>query len=312
MTDDAPQQTSRRQRGLGAGLSSLFSDGGLAESGQATAARAPVSADVDIDLIHRNPNQPRRTFNESELLSLVDSIRRHGILQPLLLRPSQEKAGHFEIIAGERRWRAAQAAGLRAVPAAVKSLDELAMLEAAVVENLQRVDLNPIDEAVAFKQLIERFGKTQAQVAEQVGKSRVHIANTVRLLALPEDVRAFVVDGTLSAGHARALLAVEDPVSLAAEVIAKNLSVRELERRINRDAGKSSATQPAGRSHGSAARHQNDDADLAALEADLTAASGLQVTVRHGSGTAGRLEIAYDTLEQLDDLCRRLSAGYSK
>jgi ParB family transcriptional regulator, chromosome partitioning protein len=304
MSDDTipAVQPAKRPRGLGSGLSSLFQDGPSGFSPRSP--QGPV-AEIDIDLIDRNPNQPRRTFDEAELLSLVDSIQRHGILQPILLRTSVDQPGRYQLIAGERRWRAAQAAGLRAVPAAVRSFDDLAMLEAAVVENLQRIDLNPVDEALAYKQLIDRFGKTQAQVAEQVGRSRVHIANTVRLLALPDEVRQHLLDGRLTAGHARTLLSADDPVALAREAVEKGLSVRDLERRVARDAAgvpQSKAQKPA--------RNRDapkEDADTAALEADLSASLGLPVVILQQGHQSGHLQISYDTLEQLDDLCRRLS-----
>jgi ParB family chromosome partitioning protein len=304
MTDQtgAPSPASaRRQRGLGSGLSSLFADTSPEQSG-----RTPASVqDIDIDLIDRNPNQPRRTFDEAELLSLVDSIRRHGILQPVLLRSSLDAPGRYQLIAGERRWRAAQAAGLRAVPAAVRSFDDLSMLEAAVVENLQRIDLNPVDEALAYKQLIDRFGKTQAQVAEQVGRSRVHVANTIRLLALPEQVRQLLLDGSLSAGHARTLLAADDPVGLAREAVEKSMSVRDLERRVARDADQS--VGPPAKSVAKRRNAPDMSADTAALETDLSAALGVVVRVKTRSATAGHLEIGFETLEQLDALCRRLT-----
>lgn len=309
MTDDtspAAASPARRQRGLGSGLSSLFSD---SSPDMVSASPGGSVREIDIDLIDRNPNQPRRTFDEAELLSLVDSIRRHGILQPVLLRTSASTPGRFELIAGERRWRAAQSAGLRAIPAAVRTFDDLAMLEAAVVENLQRIDLNPVDEALAYKQLIDRFGKTQAQVAEQVGRSRVHVANTIRLLALPEQVRQMLLDGRLTAGHARTLLAANDPVALAREAAEKSLSVRDLERRVAREADQPEKSPS--RAQKRVGHDPAGSADLEALEADLSAALGQAVRIRTRGETAGQLEITFETLEQLDHLCRRLThAGH--
>src|SRR5690349_10236739 len=200
---------------------------------QPTAAAKSVAGEaahrsVPIDLVQRNPSQPRKHFDESELNDLAASIRSHGVLQPILVRPIP--GGKFEIVAGERRWRAAQRAGLHTIPAVVRELNELEVLEIAIVENVQRMDLNPIEEAQGFQALIDRFGRTQEDIAEAVGKSRPHIANMLRLLALPDDLQEMVRDGRLSAGHARAILTAPDPRTLAQRAISEGLNVREVER----------------------------------------------------------------------------------
>jgi ParB family chromosome partitioning protein len=253
---------------------------------------------IPIDLIQRNPSQPRRHFDETELGELAASIKAHGVLQPILVRPAGE--GRFEIVAGERRWRAAQLAGLHAVPAVVRELEESDVLEIAIIENVQRSDLNPIEEAAGYQQLIDKYGHTQQDIAEQIGKSRPHIANTLRLLALPGEIQAMVRDGRLSAGHARAILTAPDPLSLAKLAISSALSVREIERL----AAKAKDDQ-----HGP--RIQTDkpekDADTRALEKALTNALGLAVTIAHRGEAGGDVKISYKRLDQLDDIIRRLN-----
>mgnify|MGYP002622109137 CR=1 FL=1 len=253
---------------------------------------------VPIDLVQRNPGQPRKHFDESELSELSSSIRTHGVLQPILVRPIA--GGKYEIVAGERRWRAAQRAGLHAIPAVVRELDEVEVLEIAIVENVQRTDLNPIEEAQGFQALIDRFGRTQEDIAEAVGKSRPHIANMLRLLKLPEDLQTMVRDGRLSAGHARAILTAPDPRGLAQRAISEGLNVRDVERL---------AQQAKDEKHGprvsSAPSIETKSADTRALEQSLSNALGLEVTIVE-KGSAGELKIAYKTLEQLDDVIRRL------
>lgn len=284
------------RRGLGRGLSALLGDVQEVEVGAAPAAGAQ---EIPIELIHRNPDQPRRTFSDVELIELTESIREKGVLQPILLRPSPKKAGEYEIVAGERRWRAAQMAGLNAIPALVRELDDLQVLEIAIVENVQRADLNAIEEALGFKALMERFGRTQEAVATAVGKSRSHIANTLRLLQLPPEVQDHVMHGRLSAGHARAIAAADNPAALAERIVTGGLSVREAEALARRGAEKSKASGP--RKPGAV-----KDADTMALENDLAEALGLDVSIVDRGG-AGELKISYATLEQLDDLCRRLT-----
>jgi ParB family chromosome partitioning protein len=300
---------------LGRGLSALLGDyAGArnvvdAEQGSAAVAAgvAPSqqaeedlsSSDIAIDRIVANPKQPRRTFVESELEELTESIRTRGVLQPILVRPDPTRAEMFEIVAGERRWRAARRAGLAMIPAVVREFDDRAVLEIAIIENVQRADLNPVEEAEAYKALMDRFGRTQESVATQVGKSREHVANTIRLLALPEDVREHVREGRLSAGHARALLKTADPSRFAAIVISRELSVRDTEalaREEKKPKDKAPSKSPVG----------EKDVDTAALELDLQRALGLDVEITHKDGK-GEVRIRYAQLEQLDEICRLLT-----
>ncbi len=271
------------------------------------AQAAPASAAADgprgiaIDLVQRNPQQPRKHFDETELNELAGSIRTHGVLQPILVRPIAD--GKFEIVAGERRWRAAQKAGLHSIPAVVRELNEVEVLEIAIVENVQRMDLNPLEEAQGFQALIDRFGRTQQEIADAVGKSRPHIANMLRLLALPDDLQEMVRDGRLSAGHARAILTAPDPRGLAQRAISEGLNVRDVERL---------AQQAKDEKHGPRASTVAADAksaDTRALEQSLSNALGLDVTINDKAG-AGEVKISYKTLEQLDDVIRRLRGGF--
>jgi ParB family transcriptional regulator, chromosome partitioning protein len=267
-----------------------------------TAALPPtvVARMIPIDLIQRNPNQPRKRFDEADLAELADSIRARGVLQPILLRPAPGAPDRYEIVAGERRWRASQRAGLHQIPAVVQDFDEVEVLEIGIIENVQRADLNPLEEAQGYQQLIERFGRTQAEIAEVVGKSRPHIANMLRLLGLPDEIQEMVRDGRLTAGHARAILAAPSPVELARLAIAQALNVREVEKL---------ASQAKEDKHGPRVRPPGTekDADTRALETQIGNALGLGVTITHKGENGGKLEISYRTLEQLDDLCRKLS-----
>lgn len=299
---------SPRTRGLGRGLAALMGDLPVAPDMPAppagSAPASPGATEVPLDLIRRNVSQPRKDFDPEQLEALADSIRQHGVIQPVLLRPDPEATGRYILVAGERRWRAAQAAGLHAIPALVRELDELGTLELAIVENLQRADLNPLEEALAYESLRERFARTQDAVAKAVGKSRAHIANMMRLLALPDAVKEMVRDGRLSAGHARAILTAPDPTDLAREIVARGLSVRETEKLVSKRAA---PAEPPPRSRaGRGSAQTEDDADAAALASDLSEALGLDVTIRLATPTSGALLISYRTLEQLDDVCRRL------
>jgi ParB family transcriptional regulator, chromosome partitioning protein len=294
----------RTPRGLGRGLSALLGDAELNNNsdrrpGEAN-VREPGTREIGIDQIVRNPNQPRRRFDDTDLRTLSDSIATHGVLQPLLLRPLNDNTGRYEIVAGERRWRAAQLAGLHQVPALVRKFDDLGTLEVSIVENVQRADLNAVEEALAYQQLIDRFGRTQQSIADSVGKSRAHIANTLRILALPEDILADVSEGRLSAGHARAILGATDMHALARTIIAKGLSVREAERLAAPAGGKKSTR---------VSRETHLDGDSKALAYDLSAALGLDVAISVKSAQSGAISISYNNLEQLDDLCRRLTTG---
>lgn len=301
-----------KQARLGRGLSALLGDYAGARNVVETpdapagaAANAPSTdeelspSEIAIDRIVPNPKQPRRTFIEAELEELAESIRTKGVIQPILVRPDPANEQMFEIVAGERRWRASRRAGLTVIPAVVREMDDREVLEIAIIENVQRSDLNPVEEAEAYKSLIDRFGRTQESVAQQVGKSREHVSNTMRLLQLPEEVREHVREGRLSAGHARALLKTSDPSGFATMVIAKGLSVRDTEALSKADkAGGKVETKSAG---------EDKDVDTKALEMDLQRALGLAVDIRHVNGKGGEVRIKYAQLEQLDEICRLLS-----
>lgn len=310
MTPD-DQAAPTRTRGLGRGLAALMGDmpalpDAPPAGGPATAGAQPAGTlDIAVDLIRRNPGQPRKDFDAEQLEALADSIRTHGVIQPVLLRPDPDAPGRYVLVAGERRWRAAQMAGVHALPAVVRDMDELGTLEVAIVENLQRADLNPIEEALAYESLRDRFARTQDAVAKAVGKSRAHIANMLRLLALPDSVKDMVREGTLSAGHARAILTAPDADDLAREIVARGLSVRETEKLVSRRASPAPETKAA-KPVRAGGFSSEDDADAAALANDLSEALGLDVALRLTSPTSGALLISYRTLEQLDDLCRRL------
>lgn len=293
---------------LGKGLSALI--GEIEGTGFETSAEQPVDSPVSefsLDSIRPNPSQPRRTFDEDELAELAQSIATRGVLQPILLRPDPEAPDRFQIVAGERRWRAAKRAGLSTIPAIVREVDELALLEVGIIENVQRTDLNPIEEAEAYGALMKRFGRTQESLAESVGKSRVHISNTIRLLNLPETAREHLRAGRISAGHARAALGAPDPAPVVEMAVAKGLSVRDVEalaKRLRDDEG--GLTAVAQRMQAAS----DKDVDTEALEADLARSLGLNVDIRHGQ-KGGELRIKYRDLEQLDDLCRKLTARRS-
>jgi ParB family chromosome partitioning protein len=281
------------RRGLGRGLSALLGD----PEAPVSATEAGGAREIPIELIRRNPDQPRRAFGDAEIEELAASIREKGVLQPILLRPAPGTPGEYQLVAGERRWRAAQKAGLRGMPALVRELDDLQVLEIAIVENVQRTDLGPLEEAQGYRALMERFGRTQEAVAQVVGKSRPHIANALRLLTLPDEVQAMVSDGRLTAGHARALVGSVDPAALARQVVEKGLNVRETEA-LARRAPETKSAKPR---KGGITRNP----DIDALENDLSEVLGLEVELRDRGG-AGELKLRYATLEQLDDLCRRL------
>ena len=280
-----------RRRQLGRGLAALF---GEAE-GDAAADLAP-QRQVPIELIRPGAFQPRRRFAEAELDALAQSIREKGILQPLLVRPLAGEEAAFELVAGERRWRAAQRVGVHEVPVIVRPLADSEALEIALVENVQREDLAPLEEAEAYSRLMEEFGRTQASLAEAVGKSRSHVANTLRLLSLPAPVRRRLDEGELSAGHARALLAATDPVALAAEVVRRGLNVRATERLVQRRA---EMPRP---------RRRLRDADTVKLEGDLGALLGLRVTLEPKK-RGGALTLHYASLDQLDRVLSLLRAS---
>jgi ParB family chromosome partitioning protein len=287
-----------RKRGLGMGLSALLGGpDGLAPGAGEPQQRPPVQT-VPIEFLRPSPLQPRRRFDEAELEALAESVRAKGILQPLLVRPAPTGA-RYEIVAGERRWRAAQLAGVHELPVVIRALSDQETLELALIENIQRTDLSPLEEAQGFRRLIEEFGHTQEALAAAVGKSRSHVANTLRLLALPEAVQTLVQDSSLSAGHARALLAAPEPERLAAVVVAEGLSVRETEELVRREAARPRQQ----RSRGAAAL----DPNVQDLAERLTSRLGLEVGIRAGrQGGGGLVTIRFHDLDQLDGLIRRL------
>ena len=285
------------RRRLGRGLAALIGD--MGEPAPAAEARqAPPTAPrrLPVAFLRANPKNPRKAFDGGELDDLAASIREKGVVQPILVRPVAGAGDSYEIIAGERRWRAAQKAGLHDVPVVVQDVSDKEALEIAIIENVQRADLNPLEEALGYQQLVDGHGYTQAQLAEVIGKSRPHIANTLRLLKLPEGVREYLRTGQLSAGHARALVTHPDPESAAKRIVEAGLSVREVEA----IAGDGAARRPSSRKPPEA-----KDADTRALEKSLSDGLGLAVTIDHGAG-GGEVRIRYRSLEQLDEVCRRL------
>lgn len=289
------------RRGLGRGLSALMADVAVA----APETQAPRRPDlhVPIELIEPNPNQPRRDFSREAIEELAASIREKGVIQPLIVRSHPTKRDHFEIVAGERRWRASQLAQLHELPVILREFDDTEVLEIAIIENIQRADLNAVEEALGYRQLMERFGHTQERLAQALSKSRSHIANLMRLLQLPDEVQLMLREGKISAGHARALITAEDPLKLAKEVVDRGLSVRETEK-----LAKGVLDVPARPATGSNARGAEKDADTRALEGDLSAALGMKVLIDH-TGQGGRLSVSYETLDDLDALCQLLSRG---
>jgi len=255
---------------------------------------------VAVDRIVPNPDQPRRVFEPDALAELAESLRVKGVIQPLIVRVAPQDPHKFEIVAGERRWRAAQMAQLHEVPVVVRDFNDTEVLEIAIIENIQRADLNPVDEAAGYRQLMERFGHTQEQLATALGKSRSHIANQMRLLNLPDDVLQWLSDGKLSAGHARTLVGHDNAKALAQQIIRKDLSVRDAERLVKQ----SKASQTTNSPKLSAAK----DADTLQIEAELSAHLGMKVSIDHGkSGESGKIVLSYKDLTQLDDLMRKLT-----
>lgn len=289
------------RRGLGRGLSALMADVGMTDS--VTVRNSAAVREVPIEQVRPNPDQPRRRFAPEALAELAESIREKGVLQPLLVR---ERPDGFEIVAGERRWRASQMAKLHNIPVLVRDYTDTEVLEVAIIENIQRADLSAIEEATAYQQLIERFGHTQEKLAESLGKSRSYIANALRLLTLPADVVGMIETGTLSAGHARALVTSDQASALARKIVDNGMTVRDVERLVRE--GKTGQGAP--RSYGG--RKREKDADTVALEADVTANLQMQVRIDHDAQSGGGLlTIRYGSLEDLDLLCRILSTGRS-
>ncbi|MEL6374434.1 MAG: ParB/RepB/Spo0J family partition protein, partial [Pseudomonadota bacterium] len=255
---------------------------------------------LEIDQLFGSPSNPRKAFAEEDLAELADSIRTKGLVQPILCRPDPKVVGKFEIVAGERRWRAAQKAGLQQVPVIVRQLTEQEVLELAIIENVQRADLNAIEEANGYRELIERYGYKQDALAEVIGKSRSHLANMMRLLKLPQDVQSMVQQGQISAGHARCLIGREDAGVLARRVVDDGLSVREIEALVH-------SAEKAGSRDGGENKPRDKDADTVAFEKELSDALGLKVVIRRGSGESGTLIIKYGNFDQLDYIKMRLT-----
>ncbi|GAA5104352.1 ParB/RepB/Spo0J family partition protein [Bartonella jaculi] len=299
MNDD--QSKKRLGRGLAALIGDINLNNSLAYSSSADkfteSNTIPTRSEqfVPLESISCNPHNPRRHFTDSELDNLAQSIRQHGVVQPVIVRPSRDHPHRFELIAGERRWRAAQRANLSQLPVIIRDVDDKTALELAIIENVQRADLNPIEEAMGYEILLNEHGYTQADLAQVIGKSRSHVANTLRLLKLPPKVQQFLTDGKLSAGHARCLITVENPQDLAEKIIREGLSVRQTEILAYEQADPKVKKRTA----------VEKDTETKSLEKLLADVIGMKVTIRHGK-KGGDLKIRYSSLEQLDDICRRL------
>lgn len=296
---------------LGRGLAALIGDldpepSPAAATGEAAAAAAVqdvprADRDLAIERIRANPHNPRRQFTEEHLADLARSIGEHGIVQPILVRPIPGR-GDYEIIAGERRWRAAQKAGLHEIPVIIREVEDREALELAIIENVQRADLNPLEEAQGYQQLIDDHRYTQADLGDVIGKSRSHVANTMRLLKLPDAVQQMVASGDLSAGHARALITSDAPIRLAERVIRDGLSVRQTEELAQQKS-------PANQSSVSGRDAERKSADTKALEARIEAALGLKADIRERGEGKGEIRLRYRELDQLEEICRRLGVG---
>ena len=278
-----------RPRGLGRGLSALIGDEVAAVKGEAVAKKDIRT--LPVAFLQPGKYQPRKTFDDQPLADLAASIKEQGVLSPILVRPTGPD--RYEIVAGERRWRAAQMAKLHDVPVVVRELPDDQALEIAIIENVQRADLNALEEGAAYQELVAKFGRTQEEVAQQVGKSRSHVANTIRLLQLPEQVKAWVREGKLTAGHARTLLGVADPEARARELIAGEMTVRQAERRSAKKKKPSGNPAP--------------DPNIKDLQTSISNRLGLKVQIVHKGDKGGEMRISYKSLEQLDELTRRLS-----
>ena len=287
--------TQVQKRRLGRGLAALIGDD---TSEEAVVQDIRSLRHVPIELLQANPNNPRKNFNEEELNALAASLKERGLLQPLVVRP--RAGGTFEIVAGERRWRASQKAGLHELPVLIRDLDDKETLEIALIENVQRADLNALEEAKAYRQLVDQYGHTQQQLADAIGKSRSHIANTLRLLNLPEATQTQIENGSLTAGHARALIATDSPEELADKIIKLKLTVRQ--------------TEDLARAKNSTTKLQvgvDKDADTRSLEKQLSEAVGLAVSIKHKDKMGGQVIITYKTLDQLDDVIKKLGGQLS-
>jgi ParB family transcriptional regulator, chromosome partitioning protein len=301
-------------RGLGKGLSALISENyvkpAAAEKKPAAAIATGGITSLALTKLHSGKYQPRTHFDDDALADLTASIKKNGVMQPIVVRESESAAGKYEIVAGERRWRASKAAGLTEIPVIIRDVSDQQALELALIENIQRQDLNALEEASGYQRLIDEFNYTQEKIATTVGKSRSHIANTLRLLGLPDEIKTMVEKGELTAGHARALLNSPDPVALAREIVAKNLNVRAVEdvARKARGVEKRTVTRagsPAPSQGGNWRSNPHKDPDILALEESLSENLGIKVSI-NDRGQSGEIVLAYDSLAQLDDILRRL------
>jgi len=296
MSAERVKSADERPRGLGRGLSALLGEPGPAASEPAPAEASPAAKPRTLPVAFLKPNrfQPRHDFREADMADLANSIRERGIIQPIVVRPTGQPNA-YEIVAGERRWRAAQMAKLHEVPVVIREFSDPEALEVAIIENVQRADLNVMEEAGGYNELMSRFGYTQEQLSEMIGKSRSHVANTLRLLKLPESVRTLIIEGKLTAGHARTLIGMADPEAVAKEIIAGVLNVRQAEKKAR------------GPRRGKSGGKSRKDADTRAMEEKRTTLLGLTVLIDHKGARGGDISIRYKTLEQLDDVCRRLT-----
>jgi ParB family chromosome partitioning protein len=283
---------------LGRGLAALIGD--IDRPVEERKAPVPLERYVPIEFVSRNPRNPRRIFTEAELEDLAQSIREHGIVQPIVVRPAPENREHFELIAGERRWRAAQRAGLTEIPVILRDVDDRVALELAIIENVQRAVLNPVEEAMGYQLLIDDHDYTQADLAQVIGKSRSHVANTLRLLKLPPEVQGLINDGALTAGHARTLITMENPHAVAERIVKEGLSVRQVEALSQAESKGIPAVKPE-------RVPVEKDADTRALEKLLSDVTGMKVEINHRD-RGGEVRIRYSSLEQLDEICRRLQS----
>ena len=291
MMDQKPQG-----RALGRGLSALLGDEAVQNPQTIPADQRGQS--LPVEFLAPSPFQPRRIFNQDDITELTASVRERGVLQPILVRPNPTRPNHYEIVAGERRWRAAQAAQLHEVPVIIRELSDEGVLEIALVENIQRADLNPLEEASGYLRLIDEFDHTQESLAKVVGKSRSHVANTLRLLTLPETVQRLVDQGQLSAGHARALIGADDPTGLAAKIVKLGLNVRQTEALVKREKSPRKSAQ---------STVQRNDPDTMALERTVSDLLGLKVNIEfRGENVGGKVVVHYGNLDQLDEIIRRL------
>lgn len=299
------------QRGLGKGLSALISENYVQPPAAAKPSAEATAGGVytlPVNKLHPGKFQPRSQFSEAAMAELTESIRKNGVMQPIIVRPSKTQAGKYEIVAGERRARAAQMAGLEHAPVIIREITDKQALELALVENIQRQDLSPLEEAGGYQRLVEEFEYTQEELATTIGKSRSHIANLLRLLSLPEEIREMLERGELTAGHARALIGVPGAIEMAREIVKRGLNVRQTERYSRLAQGVEKKTVVRRRKNGDYPESSEKNSDIIALEETLSENLGLKVAI-HDRGSSGEIVIAYDSLNQLDEILRRLGDG---